>query len=104
MTSLFLDRLSEALKETPEETSNTDEVSLVLVADKLVSKYYNEDKNMVHIIEKMNHMYKEFEQEDIKLWTTLCSQVLVLKLAKTKNDDELRKQISQAISKTLEKF
>ena len=104
MTSLFLDRLSEALNETPKEASSIDDVSLVLVADKLVSKYYDEDKNMIHTIEKMNRIYKEFEQEDIKLWTTLCCQVLVLKLAKTKNEDELRKQISQAISKTLEQF
>ena len=33
----------------------------------------------------------------------ICPENL-LKLAKTTNDDELRKQISQAISKTLEKF
>ena len=100
MTDLFLDRLEESLK-----SFEGDNVELVLVANKVVDKYVKPDdefKVTLAEIFKVNSDPKI--DEHISTWVLLCSQVLLLRYAKTTGDTDTFKSVGDEIKKTLEKF
>lgn len=99
MADLFLSRLEESLNSFEE-----DEVNLTMVASSVVTKYYDEDKDVMKTMDRMRQVERELDNKEILLWTILCSQVLVLRCAKSSGDMEGAKKIAKGINETLEKF
>ena len=100
MTEVFLKRLEDSLNSFEEE-----EVNLVLVANRVVTEYYNEDSDIKSIIIKINKIVEDDNIDDnIRLWVTLCSQVLMMRYYKTIDDMVSFKKIAKDIANTLEKL
>ena len=100
MTQLFLDRLEESLK-----SFEGDEVELVLVANKVVDKYVKpDDEFKVTLANIMQVRFDPKIDDHISTWVLLCSQVLMLRYAKTLGDKDTFKSVGDEIKKTLEKF
>ena len=100
MTEVFLKRLEDSLNSFEE-----DEVNLVLVANRVVTEYYNEDSDIKSIIIKINKIREDDNIDDnIILWVTLCSQVLMMRYYKTIDDMVSFKDIAKDIANTLEKL
>lgn len=100
MTEVFLKRLEDSLNSFEE-----DEVNLVLVANRVVTEYYNEDSDIKSIIIKINKIVEDDNIDDnIRLWVTLCSQVLMMRYYKTIDDMVSFKKIAKDIANTLEKL
>ena len=100
MTEVFLKRLEDSLNSFEEE-----EVNLVLVANRVVTEYYNEDSDIKSIIIKINKIREDDNIDDnIILWVTLCSQVLMMRYYKTIDDMVSFKDIAKDIANTLEKL
>jgi len=100
MTELFLDRLEESLK-----SFDGDEVELVLVANKVVDKYVKpDDEFKVTLANIMQVRFDPKIDEHISTWVLLCSQVLMLRYAKTLGDKDTFKSVGDEIKKTLDKL
>ena len=100
MTELFLNRLEESLK-----SFDGDEVELVLVANKVVDKYVKpDDEFKVTLANIMKVRFDPKIDEHISTWVLLCSQVLMLRYAKTLGDMDTFKSVGDEIKKTLVKF
>tara|TARA_Y100000114_G_C11679674_1_gene287967 strand:- start:398 stop:709 length:312 start_codon:yes stop_codon:yes gene_type:complete len=100
MTTLFINRLQESL-----ESFKNDEINLVLVADKIIKEYYeDQNRNVLNTIEKFREVYIDANNKHIELWTLLCSQVLLLNCIITIGNKQYTNNIYNEIKETLEKF
>ena len=100
MADIFINRLEESLN-----SFDTEKVQLVLVASRVVDKYYkpgdNYKKGLVEILQVRNDSTID---ENIDTWVLLCSQVLLLRYFKTLDDKDTYNDIGTEISKTIEKL
>ena len=99
MAKLFLKRLEDALNSFDE-----DAVNLTLVASRIITKYYDEEKDVMKTIDKMREVDVEINDERIGIWTLLCSQTLMLQCAKSSKDSKLIKEVAKGINETLGRF
>tara|TARA_A100001015_G_C14981207_1_gene709513 strand:- start:606 stop:950 length:345 start_codon:yes stop_codon:yes gene_type:complete len=99
MAKLFLKRLEDALNSFDE-----DEVNLTLVASRIITKYYEEEKDVMKTIDKMREVDVEINDDRIGIWTLLCSQTLMLQFAKSSKDKDVVKEIAKGINETLGRF